>query len=86
MRIWVSIKHSYREDLRISISAPSGKEVILADHVGGSAHDLTLDGAAFSTLAGEATAGEWTLTVSGTENGDTGPLEAFALELVGRCD
>ncbi len=85
LRVWVTIKHSYRGDLLVRLVSPGGKEVVLSDRAGGSAQDLVLDGVVLTGFAGEPSAGKWQLHVSDEAEADTGSLEAFAIELTGTC-
>jgi hypothetical protein len=84
-KIWVSIKHSYRGDLRVWLVGPSGKELMLANHTGGSAKDIVIDGAALTVFVGEASKGQWTLHVADDEAADEGTLESWGLEVLGTC-
>lgn len=73
----VTIRHTYRGDLRVVLVAPDGGETVLHDRSGGSADDLVLseeplDGA-------RSPAGAWTLRVSDRAARDVGTLESFSL-------
>jgi subtilisin-like proprotein convertase family protein len=78
----VDIPHTYRGDLVVTLTSPSGKSLSLSNHAGGSADDLK---AKFdlSAFAGESTKGDWKLTVEDTAKGDVGTLKAWDLELTG---
>jgi subtilisin-like proprotein convertase family protein len=78
----VDIPHTYRGDLVVTLTSPSGKSVKLHDRAGGSLDDLKakFDLAAF---AGESTKGDWKLTVEDTARADVGTLKAWDLELAG---
>ena len=78
----VDIPHSYRGDLVVTLTSPSGKSVKLHDRAGGSLDDLK---AKFdlSAFAGESMKGDWKLTVEDTAKQDTGTLKAWDLELTG---
>ncbi|WP_224244413.1 endonuclease [Hyalangium gracile] len=78
----VDIPHTYRGDLVVTLTSPSGKSLTLADREGGSADNLK---AKFdlSGFAGEPTQGEWKLTVKDTAKQDVGTLKAWDLELTG---
>jgi subtilisin-like proprotein convertase family protein len=86
LTVMVSIAHSYRGDLKVSLVAPSGRSVVLHNQEGGAQHDLriTYDEASFPGLAsllGESIAGEWLLRVSDLAAIDTGVLEKWSLTL-----
>jgi subtilisin-like proprotein convertase family protein len=78
----VDIPHTYRGDLVVTLTSPSGKSVKLHDRAGGSLDDLK---AKFdlSAFAGESTKGDWKLTVEDTAQADVGTLKAWDLELTG---
>ncbi|HEX8705967.1 MAG TPA: endonuclease [Myxococcaceae bacterium] len=78
----VDIPHTYRGDLVVTLTSPSGKSVKLHDRAGGSLDDLK---AKFdlSAFAGESMKGDWKLTVEDTAKQDTGTLKAWDLELTG---
>ncbi len=78
----VDIPHTYRGDLVVTLTSPSGKSAKLHDRAGGSLDDLK---AKFdlSAFAGEPIQGDWKLTVEDTANADTGTLKAWDLELTG---
>lgn len=78
----VDIPHSYRGDLVVTLTSPSGKSLTLANREGGSADDLK---AKFdlSSFAGEPTQGDWKLTVEDKAKQDVGTLKAWDLELTG---
>lgn len=78
----VDIPHTYRGDLVVTLTSPSGKSAKLHDRAGGSLDDLK---AKFdlSAFAGEPIQGDWKLTVEDTANADTGVLKAWDLELTG---
>jgi subtilisin-like proprotein convertase family protein len=78
----VDIPHTYRGDLVVTLTSPSGKSVKLHDRAGGSLDDLK---AKFdlSAFAGESTKGDWKLTVEDTAKADVGTLKAWDLEITG---
>ncbi|HPR05839.1 MAG: proprotein convertase P-domain-containing protein [Zoogloeaceae bacterium] len=86
VRVSVDIRHSYIGDLVVSLSAPSGHEVVLHDRAGGGRDDLAVTWEALSLPAlrgfeGEEAAGPWTLSVRDEAAVDTGRLEEWSLEL-----
>lgn len=76
----LDLKHTYRGDLVVKLTSPSGKTVTVSDRQGGSADDLTgkFDLSAFK---GERLKGTWTLSVEDTANVDTGVLRAWGLNI-----
>jgi endonuclease I len=78
----VDIPHTYKGDLVVTLTSPSGKSLKVHDKAGGSADDLKakFDLGAF---AGESTKGNWKLTVEDTAGQDVGTLKAWDLELTG---
>jgi len=81
-QVSVDIPHSYRGDLLVTLTSPSGKSHTLSNREGGSADDLkaTFD---LSAFAGEPTQGDWKLTVQDTAKQDVGTLKEWNLELTG---
>ena len=84
--ISVDITHTYIGDLILTLTAPSGKEVVLQSRNGGSTNNLqkTFNFSNTSTLlalVGESMVGEWKLTVKDAANVDTGSLNSWSLEI-----
>jgi subtilisin-like proprotein convertase family protein/subtilisin family serine protease len=85
LKVGVDIRHSYRGDLVVTLSAPSGRSVRLHDRAGGSAADLqttfdTTTTPALAALRGETVAGTWTLQVQDLAPADAGRLERWGLD------
>jgi len=78
LKLDLDLAHTYRGDLKVTLTSPSGKSAVISDRAGGSADDLkgSFDLAQF---AGEKTAGEWTLTVEDKAKRDTGTLNSWTL-------
>jgi bacillolysin len=78
LKLDLDISHTYRGDLTVTLTSPSGKSAVISDRAGGSADDLkgSFD---LSQFAGEKTAGEWTLTVEDKARRDTGTLKSWSL-------
>jgi subtilisin-like proprotein convertase family protein len=72
-------RHSFPEDLTISLVAPDGSATVLRNRVSGSSASTREHRAL--TLASPAAAGTWTLRVVDNESGDSGTIEDFALTL-----
>ncbi|WP_163997018.1 M4 family metallopeptidase [Pyxidicoccus caerfyrddinensis] len=83
LKLDVDIKHTYRGDLTVTLTSPSGKSAVVHNRTGGSTDDLktSFD---LSAFAGEKAQGEWTLTVSDKARGDTGVLNSWGLKATGK--
>jgi len=81
-KVNVDIPHSYRGDLVVTLTSPSGKSQTLSNREGGSADNVkgSFD---LSAFAGESTKGDWKLTVEDKAKADVGTLKAWDLELTG---
>jgi aminopeptidase YwaD len=80
LKLDLDIAHSYRGDLVVSLTSPSGKSAVVSNRQGGSADDLkgSFD---LSAFAGEKAAGAWTLTVKDAARGDLGTLNSWGLTI-----
>jgi subtilisin-like proprotein convertase family protein len=80
LKLDLDLKHTYRGDLVVTLTSPSGKSAVISDKQGGGADDLkgSFDLTAF---AGEKAAGTWTLSVQDTARQDTGTLESWGLTI-----
>lgn len=79
----VDLTHSYRQDLVVTLTSPSGKKVTLLNREGGSADDYrgTFD---VKGLEGEHSQGTWTLTVEDKAARDVGQLNTWGLTFTGK--
>ncbi len=88
MSVDVDIHHSYIADLRLVLRSPSGTEVILHDHSGGSRANLVTTYAwddrrgALHALLGQSAQGQWRLDVHDDAGADTGTFRSFTVHLV----
>lgn len=86
IRVGVDVMHTYRGDLRITLTTPWGGVVELQPKgSGGSAHDLKIvydetNLPALATLRGRSTQGTWRLQVQDLAPADTGRLNKWSLE------
>jgi M6 family metalloprotease-like protein len=86
LRVGVDISHTYRGDLRVTLTPPGGAAIELQPKgQGGNAHDLKLSFdestlPALSTLRGRSTQGGWTLTVQDLAPADNGRLNQWSLD------
>lgn len=80
LSINLDLSHTYRGDLKVILTSPSGTSAIVHNRSGGSADDLkgSFD---LSAFAGEGAKGEWTLTVADELGGDVGTLHAWGIEI-----
>jgi Zn-dependent metalloprotease len=78
LKLDLDLAHTYRGDLVVKLTSPSGKTATLSNRAGGSADDIkgSFD---LSEFAGEKTKGEWTLTVEDKAKRDTGTLKSWSL-------
>jgi subtilisin-like proprotein convertase family protein len=88
LKVAVDITHSYRGDLRVTLTTPWGTVIELQPKGrGGSADDLkvTFDETtvpALATLRGKSTQGAWRLTVQDLAAADVGRLNRWSLDIV----
>jgi carboxypeptidase D len=90
VRVSVEIAHTYIGDLVLTLTSPSGTEVVLHDRSGGGANDIVgtygvdlTSAEPLSALTDEPSAGDWTLTVADNAGGDTGSLVSWSVEACG---
>ncbi len=78
----LDIPHSWKGDLVVTLTSPSGKSAVVHNRTGGSADNVAgkFDLTAF---AGESAKGKWTLTVEDKARGDVGTLNSWGLSATG---
>ena len=87
LKVSIDITHTFIGDLRIELSSPSGRSVVLHSQLGGNQDNLvvTYDSAAplspLSGLAGQAMQGDWTLRVADVAASDLGTLNKWSLAI-----
>jgi aminopeptidase YwaD len=86
LKLDLDIGHTYRGDLRVSLTSPSGKTVVVHDRAGGSTDDLKGPFDLSTAFAGEAGKGTWKLTVEDTARADVGTLKNWGITLGGTKD
>ena len=86
LEVWVDITHTWIGDLKVTLTSPSGINVVLHDRSGGRQDNLiklydidTLP--AIDEFTGLKGAGDWKLSVSDNEGRDTGKLNAWGLRV-----
>ncbi len=89
VNVFVSITHSYRGDLRVTLIAPDDRLLRLHDREGGGADNLRtwydtetepIDD--LTTLGGSSSLGTWRLRVEDLASGSEGSLDAWTLEII----
>ena len=80
------IRHSWRGDLRVTLTDPGGQTVVIHNREGGSADDLIFDGPVSGFSMDDMVNGDWTLTVSDNAAYDVGTIESWSLDLTSRLD
>ncbi|MBN1208414.1 MAG: M4 family metallopeptidase [Myxococcaceae bacterium] len=85
LKLDLDLDHTWRGDLTVTLTSPSGKSAVISNREGGSADDLkgSFD---LSQFAGEKTAGEWTLTVEDKARRDTGTLNSWSLTATAKAE
>jgi len=81
VRVAVTIRHTWRGDLRVVLRSPNGNELVLHDRTGGGEDDLFISRDVTEAFEGGPADGVWTLRVSDHARRDTGRLAAWRLEL-----
>lgn len=86
LTVSVDIEHTWIGDLRVSLTTPGGKTVVLHDRNGGSQKNLVAayrseDALALADLLGDPAQGNWTLRVADVAGQDVGRLRGWSLEL-----
>ena len=86
MKVGVDIIHTYIGDLRLTLTAPGGTEIVLHDRHGASTDNIlktydvhTTPG--LTVLTGEAVQGDWRLSISDHAKRDIGKLCRWNLEI-----
>ena len=82
----IDITHTYVGDLRIILSTPAGRRIVLHDRDGGNSDNLIRSWNSSTAprllpLVGEGAKGEWKLEVSDLEALDVGKLNGWAIAL-----
>lgn len=85
----LSISHTYRGDLVVTLTSPGGDVFTISNRQGGAADDIVIGGSSLESFANTAPElidpnGRWTLRVVDAAPGDSGTLNGWALRLPGR--
>lgn len=91
LKVEVDITHSYIGDLRLTLTAPSGRTAVLHDRNGGRTANLkqSFDSAsspALAVLIGQPVHGDWSLWVQDLAPSDRGVLNRWEIAIEGRQD
>jgi M6 family metalloprotease-like protein len=86
IKVGVDIQHTFIGDLRVALTSPAGRSVVLHPQLGGSVDNLvaTFDSAVsgvLSGMVGQPMMGTWTLNVSDRARADLGILRSWSIEL-----
>jgi vibriolysin len=81
----LSIDHTWRGDLRVVLTSPSGQSRVVHNQTGGSADDLVIRDLPIATFHGQQVAGDWTLQVQDLAARDVGVLESWSLGFTTDC-
>ena len=86
LTVSVDIEHPFIGDLRVSLTTPSGRTVVLHDRSGASSDSIVKSYKSeeipgLSALVGEEARGDWTLKVADLAARDIGRLKKWKLDL-----
>ena len=86
--IWLDldIVHTWRGDLRVTLTDPGGQTVVLHDREGGSADNLSIHGWVNGFSMDDMVNGDWTLRVYDLAGYDYGEIDAWGLRIISRYD
>ncbi|MBI1850543.1 MAG: S8 family serine peptidase [Planctomycetes bacterium] len=87
LRVRVNVTHTRKSDLQIRLTGPDGTSVLLHDHSGGTANDvstvypdLTRPRQSLTAFAGKRITGAWKLQVIDDVTGEIGTLRSWELD------
>ncbi len=80
LKLDLDIDHTFKGDLTVALTSPSGKTETIHNRTGGSA-DHIKGNFDLSAFKGESAKGEWTLTVKDNARRDTGTLNSWSLNI-----
>ncbi|HEY8207533.1 MAG TPA: M4 family metallopeptidase [Myxococcaceae bacterium] len=83
LTLGLNINHTWRGDLVVSLTSPSGKTATISNRQGGAADNLIGEFDLSSAFKGENAKGTWTLNVTDAAGQDQGSLNNFYLFLTG---
>lgn len=77
----LQLAHSWKGDLRVTLTSPGGTSVVVHDRTGGSTDDVRGSFQLGEAFKGEKAEGIWTLKVEDLARSDTGKLESWGLSI-----
>ena len=80
LRYAIDIKHTYVGDLKVTLTSPSGRTVVIWNNEGGS-DDNIYKGNTITNFNGESPHGTWKVKVVDSAGGDTGYIDIVALQI-----
>ncbi|WP_338871297.1 S8 family serine peptidase [Myxococcus stipitatus] len=85
LKLNLDLAHTYRGDLVVKLTSPSGKTATVTDRQGGNADDVKGSFDLSTAFKGESAKGTWTLSVEDKARADTGTLKSWGLEASGKA-
>ncbi|WP_462160008.1 proprotein convertase P-domain-containing protein [Pseudoalteromonas sp. GB56] len=82
LEVELAVRHSWRSDLEVTLTSPSGNQHVLHNRDGGSSSDINQH-YKINTFNGESAHGTWTLRVTDKAPGNIGALTHWQLNIVG---
>jgi Zn-dependent metalloprotease len=83
LKLNLDIPHTWKGDLEVKITSPSGKEHIVHNRTGGSQDNVTGQFDLSEVFKGEEAKGTWTISVSDKARLDQGTLKSWGLSIDG---
>ena len=85
IKVSVEIKHTHRDDLRLTLKSPQAQNIVLIDRSGGSEDNIiqnfrsTDESGLFDAVIGKSVKGDWTLKIEDLARQDLGVLTKWGL-------
>ena len=83
LKVNLDVSHTWRGDLVVKLTSPSGKTATLSNREGGSRDDVKGTFDLSEAFKGESSKGDWTLTVEDRAARDEGTLNAWSVDAAG---
>jgi hypothetical protein len=77
----LSITHTYRGDLVVTLISPDGTQFSISNRAGGAADNIIVTNMAITTLNGQMAAGSWKLQVEDLAPADAGTLNSWSMTI-----
>lgn len=81
LAVSLNITHTYKGDLKVTLTSPAGTVHTLHANAGGSADNVVLTGTAVTAFNTQAAAGAWKLKVVDNASADTGAIQSWSLQI-----